>query len=381
MSPARWLMFPLYSQGTKRSRPPPEMERTTRGEEVSDNEPFASVLNGSTHTIRSAFNVVELITIPEGEESSSKRRKTPPARPLSKAHEMVDASGPKPIIRPAEIIEPADNIAHINGKPASSPPAVTLSPPSATKPLFGIVKTSAPKEPSKLRYSFHADKVEVKSADAIPGPPLSSFFAPPPVPSPTVTMTMVAPVEAKLLPKEEALAMSVDQLPKYTFAVAVTSSPAGPSSFAARDAALSLAVTSLPTYEFAAAIVPVRTMNGFNWTAAGLKAPTTPAQTWMCSLCGLQNPADAKEKCTICDTPRQSPTDSSSPSSASAPAPAFSTLAAIAPPTAPVKSFDWSAAGLAPPPKPQSGAWTCSVCSLSNPASATDKCSVCDSPR
>lgn len=379
MGPAGWLMFALYSQGTKRSRPPPEMDWSTRGKEVSDNEPLTSVLNGSTHTIRSAFNVVGSIAIPEGEESSSKRRKTPPARPLSKAHEMDDASGPKAIIRPAEIIEPADDTAHVNGKPAPSPPAVTLSPPSVTKPLFGIVKTSAPKEPSKLRYSFHADKVEVKSTDAIPAPSFSSFFAPPPVPSPALAMTMVAPVKAKLSSKEEALAMSVDQLPKYTFAFAVTSSPAGPSSFAARNAALSLAVTSLPTYEFATAIVPVRAMNGFNWTAAGLKAPTIPAQTWMCSLCGLQNPAGAKEKCTICDAPRQPPTDSS-PSSASAPAPTFSTPTATAPPTAPVKSFDWSAAGLAPP-KLQSGTWTCSVCSLSNPASATDKCSICDSPR
>ena len=361
-------MFALHPQGTKRSRPPPEMERPTRGEEVSDNEPFASVLNGSTQTIRSAFHVAETITILEGEESSSKRRKTP-----SKAQEIDEASASKATIRPAEIIEPADDIAHINGKPAPPPAAMTLSPPSATKSLFGTVKTSAPKEPSKLRYSFHADKVEVKSA---PAPSLPSFFA---VPSPAVPRTTAVPAEAKLSPKEEVLAMDVDQLPKYTFAVATTSySLAGPSFSAARNAVLSLAVTSLPTYEFATVIAPARTMNGFNWTAAGMKAPTTLAQTWLCSLCGLQNSADAKEKCTICDAPRQAPTDSSSPSPTPVPAP---TPAATAPPNGPAKSFDWSAAGIAPPPKPQGGTWMCSVCTLSNPASATDKCAICDAPR
>lgn len=379
MNPAGWLMF--ASQGTKRSRPPPEMERPTRGEEVSDSEPFASAHNGSLHTIHSTSLVVETITILEGEESPSKRRKTPPARPSSKAQETDETIASKSIIRPAEIIEPADDTAHINGKPAPLPPAMTLSPPSATKPLFGVVKTSAPKEPSKLRYSFHADKVEIKSADAAPAPPLPPFFAPPPVPSPALPKITVALANAKLSPKEEALAMDVDELPKYTFSVGTTSYPAGPSFSAARNAVLSLAVTSLPTYEFTPVIAPVRAMNGFNWTAAGIRAPTISAQTWMCSVCGLQNPADAKEKCTICDTPRQAPTVSSSPSSAPIPAPNSSTPAATAPPTAPSKGFDWSAAGITPPPKPGSGTWMCSVCSLANPASAVDKCTICDTPR
>ncbi|PFH51936.1 hypothetical protein AMATHDRAFT_2643 [Amanita thiersii Skay4041] len=47
----------------------------------------------------------------------------------------------------------------------------------------------------------------------------------------------------------------------------------------------------------------------------------------------------------------------------------------------PVKGFDWTAAGINPPPTAASGNWTCSICMLSNPPSATDKCTVCDSPR
>ncbi|KAF8557767.1 hypothetical protein OG21DRAFT_1434639 [Imleria badia] len=371
---AQTIIEATVPKGTKRSRPPAEMEKPTRVGEVSDNEPFTSAPNGSTHTTRSTFNVIETITILEGEESPSKRRKTPPARPSSKAQEIDEASAPKATIRPAEIIEPND-VVHINGKPAAPPPPT--SPPSSTKLLFGVVKTSAPKEPSKLRYSFHADKVEVKSADAPPASSLPSFFAPSPVLPPL--KSMAAPVKPKLSPKEEALAMSVDELPKYTFPVGITSSsPAGPSFSAARHAVLALAATSLPTYEFAVVIAPVRAMNGFNWTAAGLKAPVTVPQTWKCSVCELQNPADAKEKCAVCDSPRPAPTDSSSPS----PAPVTPTSSTPpAPPTGPAKGFDWSAAGLAPPPKPQSGTWLCSVCSLSNPASATDKCTVCDAPR
>ncbi|KAG8220879.1 hypothetical protein J3R82DRAFT_2376 [Butyriboletus roseoflavus] len=362
---AQAIIEATVPKGTKRSRPPLEMEKSSRAEEVPDSEPFASALPS------------------RGDEGSpSKRRKTPPVRPSSKAQEIDEAGASKAIIRPAEIIEPVDDTAHINGKPAPPPPATTLSPPSGNKPLIGSAKTSAPKEPSKLRYSFHADKVEVKTADVVLAPPLAPFFAPLPVPSPAVPRTTAAPAEPKLSPKEEALAMCVDELPKYTFSAGTSSTcPAGPSFPAARNAVLSLAVTSLPTYDFIPIIAPVRAMNGFNWTAAGIKAPTTSAQTWLCSLCGLLNTASAKEKCTICDAPRQAPTLSSSPSPAPTPAPISPTPTATAPPPTSKKSFDWSAAGLTPPSKPESGNWMCSVCSLSNPASATDKCSICDAPR
>ena len=427
------------------------MEKPNHVEEALDSEPFASAPNGFSDTTRSTPDVAETITVLEDEESPSKRRKTPPTRRSPRTQEVDDASPFKAVVHPAEIIEPTDNT-HINGKSVSLP--TTLSPPTVTKSVFGGLKTSAPKEPSKLRYSFHADKVEVKNADAIPVPPLSSLFAPLLVPPLAIPTTTTAPAEAKLSPKEEALAMSVDELPKYTFSVTAASSfPVGPSLSAARNSVLSLAITSLPVYEFTSTIAPARAMNGFNWTAAGMNAPTA-AQTWTCSLCCLQNPADAKEKCTICDAPRQASTPSSlsstptpastssapvvaappiapsksfdwsaagmkaltttqtwtcsvcclqnpadakekcticdaprqAPTSSSLPptpplAPASFTPFATAPPTSPLKSFDWSAAGLTPPLKLESGAWSCSVCSLSNPASAADKCSICDAPR
>ena len=371
-------MFGSCAQGTKRSRPPPEVEKPVREEAASGSQLFTLILNGPSHTARSSSDIVETVAIVEDavavEETPSKRRRTPPitlSPPL--AQEIDTDMSSEETVRPAEIIEPVDDDMNVGGKPVSPPP-VTLSPPSVTKSVFSGLKTSAPKEPSKLRYSFHADKVEVNRADAAPAPSFPSLFPPSPVLPPISLKTTAAPTKAKLSPKEEALAMSVDELPKYTFSVESTSSSAGPSLSAARNSVLSLAITCLPIYEFTTTSAPVRATNGFNWTAAGMKAPTTFAQTWTCSLCSLQNSAGAKEKCTVCDAPRQATTDSSSPSQTPTPA---VTPASSDPP----KGFDWGAAGLAPPPKRESGTWVCSVCSLSNDASAADKCSICDAPR
>jgi hypothetical protein len=45
----------------------------------------------------------------------------------------------------------------------------------------------------------------------------------------------------------------------------------------------------------------------------------------------------------------------------------------------PVKAFDWGAAGMKKPSG--GGEWTCSTCMLLNPTTATDKCSICQTPR
>ncbi|CAE6538117.1 unnamed protein product, partial [Rhizoctonia solani] len=44
-------------------------------------------------------------------------------------------------------------------------------------------------------------------------------------------------------------------------------------------------------------------------------------------------------------------------------------------------SFNWAAAGLRASAAPAGGAWTCTVCMLSNPATATDRCTVCDAKK
>jgi hypothetical protein len=47
----------------------------------------------------------------------------------------------------------------------------------------------------------------------------------------------------------------------------------------------------------------------------------------------------------------------------------------------PVKAFDWGAAGVKKPAASGGGGWTCSTCMLLNPATAVDKCSICQVPR
>ncbi|KAF4610703.1 hypothetical protein D9613_006911 [Agrocybe pediades] len=106
----------------------------------------------------------------------------------------------------------------------------------------------------------------------------------------------------------------------------------------------------------------------FNWGAAGMKAPTVSSDTWTCSLCSLSNPTSASQ-CQTCETPR------SGSSSASASKPAVT----APPPPAPVVGFNWGAAGLAAP-STKKDTWTCSLCALSNPLSAT-KCTTCENPR
>ncbi|WVQ84500.1 hypothetical protein IAT38_006652 [Cryptococcus sp. DSM 104549] len=96
---------------------------------------------------------------------------------------------------------------------------------------------------------------------------------------------------------------------------------------------------------------------------------------WQCDTCMLKNPDSAKEKCQICEAARPASTLASS----SAPKPAFG--AAAAPPAGPAPTpFTGFGAGFGPK-KGGEGDWTCGACMLSNPASATEKCTVCDAPK
>lgn len=381
---AREIIEATVPKGSKRSRPPPELEESPRVEEASGEEIPTVTTNGissqSSRFPSSSESVIEVEEIASlDEESPPKKRKTTkspqPSQPP--AAEVVDTASEQspssPLVRPTEIIEP-DELPRVNGKPAS--PTIAASLPTAnSKTPFGI-KSSAPKEPSKLRYSYQVDKVEVVAASAISTPPPApSLFTPPtatlpPASSLFTPSTTPGHLKAKSSPQDEALAMNIDDLPKYSFTVKETVFPAGPSSETARKAASEAPVSSLPTFDIRA--IPAKDINGFNWTAAGLKPPTPSAGSkWTCALCSLENPDSAKEKCTVCEAARPGVSQSKP-----VPTPATSHV----PPAPAVKAFDWSAAGLAPP-KPSEGSWTCSSCTLLNPATATDKCTICDAPR
>ncbi|GMK56349.1 hypothetical protein CspeluHIS016_0301890 [Cutaneotrichosporon spelunceum] len=102
---------------------------------------------------------------------------------------------------------------------------------------------------------------------------------------------------------------------------------------------------------------------------SGFKPPAKPAGAWMCDVCMLQNTAADTEKCSVCEAPKPG---------AKAAAAAAAPLVAV--PTAPSGGFNFAGAGFKPPAK-AAGDWDCGVCSLKNPASAIDKCTICEAPR
>ncbi|KAJ1306964.1 hypothetical protein OPQ81_007944 [Rhizoctonia solani] len=295
------------------------------------------------------------------------------------------------------------------------PPAPTLTPaqlpnktqpPKIDAPLFGsnkpLQKSDAPSffaapkpaEPKSDVPSFFAapkpveTKAEVPSFFKVPKP---AEVKPPAAPAPVAETKPAAPaVEHKPAPapkvkpaqpskslseaelKASAQSVPVSSLPVFTFSAPIaTSTPKTAQARAAAD----LPVSKLPTFTFgSSAQAPVKTTS-FNWDAAGLKAPAAASGgSWTCGMCMLSNPASATEKCTVCDAKKPgASTDSvAAPAPAPVPAPAPATKTA---------SFDWGAAGLKAPSAPPGGSWTCSVCSLTNPATATEKCTVCDATK
>ncbi|KAJ7132152.1 hypothetical protein C8R44DRAFT_849716 [Mycena epipterygia] len=232
---------------------------------------------------------------------------------------------------------------------------------------------SAPKEPSKLRYSFAPPPTPPPVADKEPERRMFPMDPPPPkaVPAPSAfasTSTSTFTPRRAQDPKEAARALPPTALPAFVFAVLTNAS--GPAD-KARDAARHLPKSALPTFDFTAPAsvssadkgkaketAPVQ---GFNWAAAGVKPPKPASApgSWECGTCMLANGPEAKDKCAVCDSPRAVPEKAP-----------------------PVQGFNWAAAG-AKPPKPANapGSWTCGTCMLMNGPEVGDKCAVCDSPR
>ncbi|KIM44566.1 hypothetical protein M413DRAFT_442536 [Hebeloma cylindrosporum] len=127
------------------------------------------------------------------------------------------------------------------------------------------------------------------------------------------------------------------------------------------------ASSSSPT-PAAPAPAPVPPSKGFDFAAAGMKAPTPKKDTWTCSDCMVTNSLSAS-KCVACEAPAPQ----------GAPTPSFTppTVAAT-PPAVPVKGFDFAAAGMKVPTVSKD-AWTCSLCAISNEKSLS-KCKACETP-
>ncbi|KAG5642634.1 hypothetical protein DXG03_002472 [Asterophora parasitica] len=385
-------------KGSKRSRPPAHFEKP-------------SAERPSTEERRAAYVVEEV----DAEDDEETKRATKKSKPHLVGLGAASANGRAAVKAksPEIIVEEVDDVVMLNEAPrkfqpvtassSTTPPNTSNSAPSASpfgKPAFaGLKSKSAPKEPSKLRFSYQPEAsspapsppATLPSASAptpfafpssspapstpVPAPfafpassPAPSAFAPAPL-TLNKPATPSAPASIKETPKaakEAAIAVPAHSLPTFAFSVLVSLPTASTSQHVkARDEAKSLPKSSLPSFDFSKQVrsapqpsTSLPPVKAFDWAAAaGGKPVSALAEAkWECSVCMLSWPDSVADKCGACETPR--------PSKISA-APV-------------VKGFDWAAAGMKPPGAASD--WTCSTCMISNKPSVT-KCAACESPR
>lgn len=300
----------------------------------------------------------------------------------TKPSEIIEPSEP-PLPKPSIIVPSNAGPSSVNGMFGSPTSPTNLLGGNSKSSVFGN-RSSLPKEPSKLRSSFIAEEEVDDSTKAMPPP---SF----PASSSSKAFGKTSQTsEVPLDPQSIAKAIDESKLPVFVFTF--SASPDALNYPEARKAAAAAPLVDTPKYDFWKPI-PVAssttktngtsafpstssssTPQSFNWAAAGIKpAASTNAGDWTCDSCMLKNSASATEKCAICEAPR--------PGAESGVKTVKSAPKSVPPPATEVKAFDWAAAGIKPQPKNDGAHWTCGVCMLSNPPTATEKCTVCESPR
>ncbi|KAL0953552.1 hypothetical protein HGRIS_004773 [Hohenbuehelia grisea] len=303
-----------------------------------------------------------------------------PSKPPATAFELpppasMPSSPAKDATKPSIIATPPSPSAAApsGSSTSSSVPVATPLSPTLNKSVFGAPKTSSiPKEPSKLRFSYQPEPTTTPPADApISGLPPTPKLAPaqisglpfttagmsrtPTLPdisnasshnkeddmiarlmaSPMLAVASsvfkIPPVAYNMDPahvrgREIALAMSEEELPKFEWKIPVTKHNMDPAHVRAREAAMAIPLEELYKY-----------------------FPTSSSTS--------REEAEKKD---------EKKADSAKPAAPTAPPPV---------------AFNWGAVGIKAPGASSGASWTCSTCMLSNPATATDKCTVCDSPR
>ncbi|RXW17783.1 hypothetical protein EST38_g8081 [Candolleomyces aberdarensis] len=404
--PAQAIIEATLPKGSKRSRPPVNLERSKSPEAPVNGSASNGIEDDEDEvdrTHKKAKSVNGFLS-PFGSSSTL-------FAPQEKKDEEPKAA------------QPSNQGAALGASPAAPSALTTNGLPSFNPPK----SATAPSRPSKLRFSYQPDpnsgpsSPETKNMDtdtepsAPPPPTISSTFSNLPS-APTTSSSLLSrlssvpetntkedskmddsedtsakPATPSVDPKTRVLKMAESSLPTFTFTISHKTD--GFALSRQRDAAKSKPANVLPTFDFSrtalgtsviasgsgsgssssSAAAPAK--GGFNWAGAGLKPSTAAGSSWTCSLCMLTNPASAAEKCTICDAP--APGKAAASSTSATTSSTFSSNAAAAP-AAPKGGFNWAATGLEP--TSASSGWTCGLCGLSNPASATEKCTICEAP-
>ncbi|KAH9002181.1 hypothetical protein EDB83DRAFT_850354 [Lactarius deliciosus] len=373
-----------------RSRPPPNIGKAplSKVNGISHPEPprrSARLKSPSPPRV----NANHIATNGQGNGEPEKGDVPTPKRQKVTVEDVVDVDMHSPTsptnTHPGDTFDPTES--QHNAKKATPTTNGNLAG-TTPKPPFPL-KSSAPKEPSKLRFGFAAE------SDPDSPPPAKSVFdrpppAPvmpddlfaslpgrkpqpqppvvpirlPPAPSPPVPSSSTGLQSAKSVPKdakEAALSLDSASLPSFSFDVPMDSQTASKQHDKERSAASATGPSSLPTFSFvlgAKSAAP----GSFDWEAAGAKPPAKATGSWTCGVCMVSNDG-SKAKCAACEEPRPDSTTNG--------------VAAAAPATN--GGFDWAAARMKMPTKAP-GTWSCKVCMVDNDA-ARVKCASCEEPK
>lgn len=290
---------------------------------------------------------------PNGFSSSSRNSPPPPPILISEmdVEEEQDpslggSSGSKVTQKPSLVIEPGESSRRLGRSPSLGPPGNLYSP-TIPSPLRLV---SMPGQPEQEEEVMEVEKDQLEGDTDTETENVTENQGQKPTAAADVDMSGEKREEVKD-PKDMARNAAASTLPAFTFDAVVFAvvERTGPGVEAARRAP----VDALPKFAFS--LTATATTSTFGLFAA---KPANNSGEWTCNTCMLKNPASVTSKCTICDANRP--------------------VAAMPPPASAPASFNWAASGFAP--KATDGVWTCSTCMCSNPASAKQKCRVCEAP-
>jgi len=386
------LCADINIQGSKRSRPPAHFEKPSS---VDDSPPTQREPPVVVDTGKVTYIVEEVDADEETQKSAKRSKPSVNGHGLpSSVPKKAPSPSPVPEITIEEVVdvdmqgaEKAQEKATSNDAPkpnGSSAPAHSSSPTASRSSFGGLKANSAPKEPSKLRFSFQAESA---STPPSPAPPVSSKsplstmpalpktdfkFSPPSpgfnfsfkvdnkeAPSPTASPEQNVKKDDKPAGvdfiKAQVCEMDVASLPQYDLTATTTTALPNITNHArVRDDVKVLPRSTLPTFDFGAA-----TGFSFNYDSSSPKrVHDPPLQKFNASRSSPPK------------IPKPFPPGSSTftfGSSSSSPT--------FAPPP---QAFDFAAAGMKAP-TPKKDTWTCSDCMVTNSLSAS-KCVACEAP-